>query len=94
MIILVNAKNMLELYAINFLRNKKGDLTLVEETQKQFEQNHLNNVLDLIQKKEKELNKSIGSAQSEAKNLNAHFFDDLKLDYDGYSTSMKLGISV
>ena len=94
MIILVNAKNMLELYAINFLRNKKGDLTLVEETQKQFEQNHLNNVLDLIQKKEKELNKSIGSAQSEAKNLNAHFFDDLKLDYDGYSTSMDTALSI
>ena len=85
---------MLELYAINFLRNKKGDLTLVEETQKQFEQNHLNNVLDLIQKKEKELNKSIGSAQSEAKNLNAHFFDDLKLDYDGYSTSMDTALSI
>lgn len=64
------------------------------EEQKKDEQKHLNNVLDLIKTKEAELTKSIKSAKGEARNLNAHFFDDVKLDFDGYSTSMETALSI
>lgn len=63
-------------------------------TEKQHEQKHLDHVLDLITDKEKELEKSIKSAEGEARNLNAHFFDDLKLDYDGYATSLETAVSI
>ncbi|MCT7728733.1 MAG: AAA family ATPase, partial [Lactobacillus iners] len=48
----------------------------------------------LIQDRIKIVEKSISGAQSEAQDLNAHFFDDLKLDYDGYSTSMETALSI
>ncbi|KRL63375.1 RNA polymerase recycling motor HelD [Lactobacillus psittaci] len=64
------------------------------EHEKQYEQKHLDEVLDLIDKKEQKLRGSIQSAESEARNLNAHFFDDVKLDYDGYSTSMDTALSI
>lgn len=69
-------------------------INLVKETEKQKEQKHLDNILGMITKRENELNKSINKAQSEAQNLNSHFFDDLKLDYDGYSTSMDTALSI
>lgn len=64
------------------------------ENEKRYEQAHLDEVLDLIKKKEAKLTGSIKSAEKEARNLNAHFFDDLKLDYDGYSTSMDTALSI
>lgn len=67
---------------------------MVKESQEKLEQEHLDEILGLIKKKEKSLDKSINSAQSEAQNLNAHFFDDVKLDYDGYSTSMDTALSI
>lgn len=64
------------------------------EKQKEYEQKHLDNVLNLIKAKAAELTKSIKSAKGEARNLNAHFFDDVKLDFDGYSTSMETALSI
>lgn len=67
---------------------------MVKETEQQKEQKHLDDVLGLIKKKEKELDHSIEHAQNEAQNINSHFFDDVKLDYDGYSTSMDTALSI
>ncbi|WP_317637637.1 RNA polymerase recycling motor HelD [Lactobacillus xylocopicola] len=61
---------------------------------KQFEQKHLDQILKMIRAKQAELSASIQSAEGEAKNLNSHFFDDVKLDYDGYSTSMETALSI
>lgn len=67
---------------------------LTKKSEQQKEQEHLDHVLSLIQDRIKIVEKSISGAQSEAQNLNAHFFDDLKLDYDGYSTSMETALSI
>lgn len=67
---------------------------MVKETEQQREQKHLDEVLGLIKKKENELDHSIEHAQNEAQNINSHFFDDVKLDYDGYSTSMDTALSI
>lgn len=67
---------------------------MVKKTEQQKEQKHLDDVLGLIKKKEKELDHSIEHAQNEAQNINSHFFDDVKLDYDGYSTSMDTALSI
>lgn len=50
-----------------------GDIILVKETEQQKEQKHLDDVLGLIKKKEKELDHSIEHAQNEAQNINSHF---------------------
>lgn len=47
-----------------------------------------------IKEREKSLKKSIKSAEGQARDLNSHFFDDVKLDYDGYSTSMETALSI
>ncbi len=65
-----------------------------EISEKQREQQHLDHVLDLINDKEKELKSSIKSAEGEARDINSHFFDDVKLDYNGYSTSMETALSI
>lgn len=65
-----------------------------EISEKQREQQHLDHVLDLINDKEKELKSPIKSAEGEARDINSHFFDDVKLDYDGYSTSMETALSI
>lgn len=68
---------------------------MTEKTsEEQYEQSHLDYVMSLIKDKEKELKKSIKSAEGEARDLNSHFFDDVKLDYDGYSTSMETALSI
>lgn len=61
---------------------------------KQTEQKHLDQILKMIRAKKAELSTSIKSAEGEAKDLNSHFFDDVKLDYDGYSTSMETALSI
>lgn len=61
---------------------------------KQIEQKHLDQILKMIRAKKAELSTSIKSAEGEAKDLNSHFFDDVKLDYDGYSTSMETALSI
>lgn len=65
-----------------------------EISEKQREQKHLDHVLNLINDKEEDLKSSIKSAEGEARDLNSHFFDDVKLDYDGYSTSMETALSI
>lgn len=67
---------------------------LTKKSEQQKEQEHLDHVISLIQDRIKIVEKSISGAQSEAQDLNAHFFDDLKLDYDGYSTSMETALSI
>lgn len=62
--------------------------------EQEYEQKHLDHVLSLIKNKEQELTKSIKQVSSEARDLNSHFFDDVKLDYDGYSTSMETALSI
>lgn len=63
-------------------------------TEKQKEQAHLDHVLALIKKRSKKLSKNIKKVAGEARKLNSHFFDDVKLDYDGYSTSMETALSI
>ena len=65
-----------------------------ENNEKEFEQKHLDNIMKQIKDREKSLKKSIKSAEGEARELNSHFFDDVKLDYDGYSTSMETALSI
>ncbi|NRO06884.1 RNA polymerase recycling motor HelD [Lactobacillus helveticus] len=62
-----------------------------EET---LEQKHLDNIMKQIKEREKSLKKSIKSAEGQARDLNSHFFDDVKLDYDDYSTSMETALSI
>ncbi|KRN12257.1 ATP-dependent DNA helicase [Lactobacillus gigeriorum DSM 23908 = CRBIP 24.85] len=71
-----------------------GDLMAKKNDDRQYEQAHLDQVMDLINKKETELTKSIKQVQKEARDLNSHFFDDVRLDYDGYSTSMETALSI
>ncbi|BDR59913.1 DNA helicase [Lactobacillus xylocopicola] len=73
---------------------KLGDFMTKTMDDKQFEQKHLDQILKMIRAKQAELSASIQSAEGEAKNLNSHFFDDVKLDYDGYSTSMETALSI
>ena len=65
-----------------------------ENNEKALEQKHLDNVMKKIKEREKSLKKSIKSAEGEARDINSHFFDDVKLDYDGYSTSMETALSI
>ena len=65
-----------------------------ENSEETLEQKHLDNIMKQIKEREKSLKKSIKSAEGEARNLNSHFFDDVKLDYDGYSTSMETALSI
>ena len=65
-----------------------------ENNEKEIEQKHLDNIMEQIKEREKSLKKSIKSAEGEARELNSHFFDDVKLDYDGYSTSMETALSI
>lgn len=65
-----------------------------ESKEKEFEQKYLDNAMGQIKKQEKNLKQSIKSAEGEARELNSHFFDDVKLDYDGYSTSMETALSI
>ena len=65
-----------------------------EKNEKELEQKHLDNIMGQIKDREKTLKKSIKSAEGEARELNSHFFDDVKLDYDGYSTSMETALSI
>ncbi|MDN6029006.1 MAG: AAA family ATPase [Lactobacillus sp.] len=62
--------------------------------EKHQEQEHLDHIIDLVKQREYALTKSIKSAEGEARHLNSHFFDDVKLDYDGYSTAMETAISI
>ena len=61
---------------------------MAKESQQELEQKHLDEVMDKIKIKEKSLDKTIDSTQGEARNLNFHYLDDVRLDYDDYSTSM------
>ena len=65
-----------------------------ENNEKELEQKHLDNIMEQIKEREKSLKKSIKSAEGEARELNSHFFDDVKFDYDGYSTSMETALSI
>ncbi len=65
-----------------------------ENSEEALEQEHLDNIMKQIKERKKSLKKSIKSAEGEARNLNSHFFDDVKLDYDGYSTSMETALSI
>ncbi|MDF7639525.1 RNA polymerase recycling motor HelD [Lactobacillus sp. ESL0791] len=62
--------------------------------EKQYEQEHLDHILDKIKAKKAELKTAIKSAEGEARDLNSHFYDDVKLDFDGYSTSMETALSI
>ncbi|NHL85209.1 RNA polymerase recycling motor HelD [Lactobacillus helveticus] len=65
-----------------------------ENSEETLEQKYLDNIMKQIKEREKSLKKSIKSAEGEARDLNSHFFDDVKLDYDGYSTSMETALSI
>jgi DNA helicase-2/ATP-dependent DNA helicase PcrA len=60
----------------------------------QAEQKHLDKVIGVIKDKSAQLSKSIEKDRGEARNINAHFFDDVKLDYDNYSTSIETALSI
>ena len=61
-----------------------------ENNEKELEQKHLDNIMEQIKEREKSLKKSIKSAEGEARELNSHFFDDVKLDYDAIPLQWKL----
>ncbi len=63
-------------------------------SEKQKEQQHLTFVIDKIKTQMTTLKQSIKTTRHEAKALNAHFFDDVKLDYDDYATSMETALSI
>lgn len=65
-----------------------------ENSEETLEQKHLDNIMKQIKEREKSLKKSIKSAEGQARDLNSHFFDDVKLDYDDYSTSMETALSI
>ena len=65
-----------------------------EISDKKYEQEHLDHIMKMITDREKKLKKSIKNVSKEARDLNSHFFDDVKLDYDGYSTSMETALSI
>ncbi|NRN81903.1 DNA helicase IV [Lactobacillus helveticus] len=65
-----------------------------ENSEETLEQKHLDNIMKQIKEREKSLKKSIKSAEGEARDLNSHFFDDVKLDYEGYLTSMETALSI
>ncbi|NRO45011.1 RNA polymerase recycling motor HelD [Lactobacillus helveticus] len=65
-----------------------------ENSEETLEQKHLDNIMKQIKEREKSLKKSIESAEGQARDLNSHFFDDVKLDYDDYSTSMETALSI
>ncbi|NRO62512.1 DNA helicase IV [Lactobacillus helveticus] len=65
-----------------------------ENSEETLEQKHLDNIMKQIKEREKSLKKSIKSAEGQARDLNSHFFDDVKLDYGGYSTSMETALSI
>ena len=67
---------------------------MAKESQQELEQKHLDEVMDKIKIKEKSLDKTIDSAQGEARNLNFHYLDDVRLDYDDYSTSMETALTI
>lgn len=67
---------------------------MAENSERNLEQKHLDYVLDQIHKKENELSKSIKTTRKEANDLSTHFYDDVRLDYDGYSTSMETALSI
>lgn len=71
-----------------------GDKMTENQDERRYEQDHLDQVMDLIKQKEQELTKSIKKVEKEARDLNSHFFDDVRLDYDGYSTSMETALSI
>ena len=73
---------------------KIGEFMTKAMNDKEFEQKHLDQILKMIRAKKAELSSSIRSAEGEAQDLNSHFFDDVKLDYDGYSTSMETALSI
>ena len=65
-----------------------------EISDKKYEQEHLDHIMKMITDREKKLKKSIKNVSKEARDLNSHFFDDVKLDYYGYSTSMETALSI
>lgn len=71
-----------------------GDEMTTASEEKKQEQKHLDWVLGKIKSKAAALTASIKQVSGEARELNSHFFDDVKLDYDGYSTSMETALSI
>ncbi|QNQ81299.1 RNA polymerase recycling motor HelD [Lactobacillus sp. PV034] len=67
---------------------------MAKESQQELEQQHLDEIMEKIKEKEKSLDKSIDSAQGEARNLNFHYLDDVRLDYDDYSTSIETALTI
>ncbi|MGX4645416.1 RNA polymerase recycling motor HelD [Holzapfeliella sp. JNUCC 80] len=58
------------------------------------EQTRLDHVIGEINKRQKKLNQSIKRAKTEEKSLNEHFYDDVKINYVGDSTTIETALSI
>lgn len=58
------------------------------------EQARLDHVIGEINKRQQKLNRSIKRAKTEEKNLNEHFYDDVKINYVGDSTTIETALSI
>ncbi|MFV4928079.1 RNA polymerase recycling motor HelD [Lactobacillus delbrueckii subsp. allosunkii] len=67
---------------------------MVENSDRKAEQAHLDQVLQKIDQKRDKLQQAIAKDKAEARNISAHFYDDIRLDYDDYSTSMDTALSI
>lgn len=67
---------------------------MVENSDRKAEQAHLDQVLQKIDQKGDQLKQAIAKDKSEARNISAHFYDDIRLDFDDYSTSMDTALSI
>lgn len=67
---------------------------MAENSERMAEQAHLDQVLHEIDQKGDELQKAIVKDKEEARSLSAHFYDDIRLDFDDYSTSMDTALSI
>ena len=67
---------------------------MVENSDRKAEQAHLDQVLQKIDQKGDQLKQAIAKDKAEARNISAHFYDDIRLDFDDYSTSMDTALSI
>lgn len=67
---------------------------MAEISERNKEQAHLDSILGQIDQQGDELARQIAKDKAEAKDISAHFYDDIRLDFDDYSTSMDTALSI
>ena len=57
---------------------------MAEISERNKEQAHLDSILGQIDQQGDELARQIAKDKAEAKDISAHFYDDIRLDFDDY----------